>query len=187
MDFGVFCPFSISWKAIWPIGDNGNFTHTFGGSTDAEGFAFAYGILPCANAFLVVAQAYNVAAPQLSLVASYLALDLALDWRAGAAHFEETLLDHDVASNWGNWASAAGVTGGRINRFNIVKQSKDYDADGSYVRHWLPELSELPSNKIHEPWTLSKDEQKKYGLTLGVDYPLPPKSQWAGFPDGGGG
>jgi len=116
-------------------------------------------------------------------VASYLALDLKLDWRAGAAFFEELLLDYDVCSNWGNWAAAAGVTGGRINRFNIVKQSKDYDADGEYVRHWLPELAEVPAPKCHEPWQLSKEEQQRYGLTLGVHYPLPPKSNWAGFDD----
>ena len=55
-------------------------------------------------------------------VASYLTQDLNLDWRYGAAHFEELLIDHDVTANWGNWASAAGVTGGRVNRFNILKQ-----------------------------------------------------------------
>jgi deoxyribodipyrimidine photo-lyase len=78
------------------------------------------------------------------------------------------------------------VTGGRINRFNIVKQSKDYDPDGAYVRHWLPELENVPANKVHEPWLLSRDEQQRCGLTIGVDYPNPPKSQWAGFGDGGG-
>jgi hypothetical protein len=57
-------------------------------------------------------------------VASYLALDMGLDWRQGADWFESVLLDYDVASNWGNWAAAAGVTGGRVNRFNITKQSK---------------------------------------------------------------
>ena len=41
-------------------------------------------------------------------VASYLALDLQLDWRDGADHFESLLLDYDVCSNWGNWAAAAG-------------------------------------------------------------------------------
>jgi hypothetical protein len=40
----------------------------------------------------------------------------------------------DTASNWGNWVSAAGLTGGRINHFNITKQSKDYDAEGEYIR-----------------------------------------------------
>ena len=60
-------------------------------------------------------------------VASYLALDLQLDWREGADWFESALVDYDVASNWGNWVAAAGMTGGRLNQFNITKQSKDYD------------------------------------------------------------
>lgn len=57
-------------------------------------------------------------------VASFLALDLDLDWREGAWWFESCLLDYDVASNWGNWVAAAGLTGGRLNKFNITKQSK---------------------------------------------------------------
>jgi deoxyribodipyrimidine photo-lyase len=42
-------------------------------------------------------------------VASYLVHDLRVDWRIGAAHFEELLLDHDVCSNYGNWNAAAGT------------------------------------------------------------------------------
>ncbi len=57
-------------------------------------------------------------------VASFLALDLDLDWRDGAWWFESCLLDYDVASNWGNWVAAAGLIGGRLNKFNITKQSK---------------------------------------------------------------
>ena len=57
-------------------------------------------------------------------VASYLALDLGIDWRQGADWFESVLVDYDVCSNWGNWVAAAGMTGGRINHFNIIKQSK---------------------------------------------------------------
>lgn len=54
-------------------------------------------------------------------VASYLALDLGCDWRRGGDLFEHLLLDYDPASNWGNWAAAAGLTGGRVNHFNITK------------------------------------------------------------------
>ena len=72
----------------------------------------------------------------------------------------------------------------RVTIGSQVKQSKDYDSDGAYVRHWLPELAEVPAAKIHEPWTLSREEQQRYGVTIGVDYPNPPKSNWAGF-DGG--
>mmetsp|Transcript_86664 Transcript_86664/g.260171 ORF Transcript_86664/g.260171 Transcript_86664/m.260171 type:complete len:329 (+) Transcript_86664:30-1016(+) len=125
-------------------------------------------------------------------VASYLALDLQIDWRYGADHFESLLLDYDVCSNWGNWAAAAGLTGGRVNRFNIVKQSKDYDPDGAYVRHWMPELTDLPTQFVHEPWKMSMADQERYGVKVGafnvpgVDYPMPPKSNFQ-YSDGGKG
>jgi len=106
-------------------------------------------------------------------VASFIALDLKMDWRYGAAHFESTLIDHDVYANWGNWCAAAGMTGGRVNRFNIVKQSKDYDKEGDYVRHWCPELSTLPKQFVHEPWMMTSEQQNLYGVKLGIDYPIP--------------
>lgn len=106
-------------------------------------------------------------------VASFLALDLKLDWRLGADHFESLLLDYDVCSNWGNWVSAAGLTGGRINRFNIIKQSKDYDVDGSYLRLWVPELRDVPTKYIHKPWEMPRTVQEKSGCMIGEDYPNP--------------
>ena len=60
---------------------------------------------------------------------------------------------------------------GRVNRFNILKQSKDYDPDGHYVKTWLPELTKVPAPKCFEPWNLSASEQEKYGVTIGQDYP----------------
>merc|ERR1711871_564834 len=116
-------------------------------------------------------------------VASYLCHDLGLDWRLGADWFETLLLDHDPCSNWGNWASAAGVTGGRLNVFNIVKQSKDYDLEGQYARLWLPELAKVPGHLIHQPWLMSLKDQEAAGVSIGRDYPAPEKSvrpQWGG-------
>ena len=72
-------------------------------------------------------------------VASYLCNDLKLDWRYGAAYFEQQLIDYDVCSNWGNWAYLAGVGNDpRGNRyFNIEKQAIDYDKDKKYRNLWL--------------------------------------------------
>ena len=86
-------------------------------------------------------------------VASFLIWDLKVDWRRGARWFETRLIDYDVTSNWCNWISAAGLSGGRINRFNVVKQSHQYDPSGDYLRKWLPELRSL-TEEIHEPWKL---------------------------------
>ncbi|WP_395076149.1 DASH family cryptochrome [Flavobacterium sp.] len=72
-------------------------------------------------------------------VASYLCNDLKLDWRYGAAYFEQQLIDYDVCSNWGNWAYLAGVGNDpRGNRyFNIEKQAVDYDKSKVFRNLWL--------------------------------------------------
>jgi deoxyribodipyrimidine photo-lyase len=108
-------------------------------------------------------------------VASFLTKNLGIDWRAGAEWFESLLIDYDVASNWGNWLYSAGVgndaRGFRF--FNTHKQANDYDPDGAYVRHWLPALSAIAGGAAHRPDRLSVDEQQRYGMLLGVDYPAP--------------
>jgi len=108
-------------------------------------------------------------------VASYLCLDLGLDWRIGADHFESLLIDHDVTSNYGNWNAAAGLTGGRINKFNITKQSKDYDASGEYIRTWIPELAQVPLKHLFEPWKMPLALQQATGCVIGETYPAPIK------------
>lgn len=97
------------------------------------------------------------------------------DWRAGAEYFECMLIDHDVASNWGNWAYIAGVgsdpRGGR--RFNVVKQSYDYDPTGWFIHGWIPELARVPPPHIHEPHLMGQELCDKYKVEQGVSYPLP--------------
>jgi deoxyribodipyrimidine photo-lyase len=104
-------------------------------------------------------------------VASFLTKNLGINWQMGAEWFESLLIDHDVCSNYGNWNYTAGVgndaRGFRF--FNILKQSKDYDPQGAYVKHWLPELARVPAAKVHEPWKLLPVEQQR----VGVDYPNP--------------
>jgi deoxyribodipyrimidine photo-lyase len=108
-------------------------------------------------------------------VGSFLTKNLGIDWQMGAEWFESLLLDYDVCSNWGNWNYTAGVGNDArgFRWFNITKQSKDYDPQGDYLRHWLPELKSLSSGQIHEPWKLSQGDQKRLNVRLGVDYPSP--------------
>ncbi len=107
-------------------------------------------------------------------VASFLTDALGIDWRWGAAYFEERLVDYDVASNWGNWAYQAGVgNDSRDNYFNVLSQAERYDTDAAYVTTWLPELDGLPLEYAHRPWRLSADQQTQYDVELGVDYPAP--------------
>jgi deoxyribodipyrimidine photo-lyase len=72
-------------------------------------------------------------------VASFFCNELNMDWRFGAAYFEQQLIDYDVSSNWGNWAYLAGVgndpRGHRY--FNIEKQASDYDKSREFRNLWL--------------------------------------------------
>ena len=71
--------------------------------------------------------------------ASYLIHDLRQDWRWGAAWFEHQLIDHDAASNWGNWKYIAGTgTDVRDTAFDVAQQARRYDPRGRYVRTWGP-------------------------------------------------
>ena len=108
-------------------------------------------------------------------VASFLTKNLGIDWRMGAEWFESLLIDYDVCSNYGNWNYTAGVGNDArgFRYFNIPKQAQDYDRQGTYVKHWLPELAALPAAKVHTPWLLQSVEQKRLGVRLGVDYPWP--------------
>jgi deoxyribodipyrimidine photo-lyase len=106
-------------------------------------------------------------------VASFLTKNLGINWQMGAEWFEYLLIDYDVCSNWGNWNYTAGVGNDarEFRYFNTTKQSKDYDPKGNYLRYWLPELASIPGDLIHEPWKLTKAEQKKYNCSMGSDYP----------------
>mmetsp|Transcript_98511 Transcript_98511/g.246850 ORF Transcript_98511/g.246850 Transcript_98511/m.246850 type:complete len:584 (-) Transcript_98511:145-1896(-) len=83
------------------------------------------------------------------ITATYLIYDLGVDWRLGAAHFEEHLLDYDPALNWAMWMQAPGLLGrgGRhqgLLHFSVKKsvasqrkQLSDRAPDRAYIRHWL--------------------------------------------------
>ncbi|MFJ8395629.1 cryptochrome/photolyase family protein [Streptomyces sp. NPDC094144] len=103
------------------------------------------------------------------LTAGFLTKTLYVDWRVGARHFLELLVDGDVANNQLNWQWMAGTgTDSRPNRvLNPVLQAKRYDPDGDYVRRWVPELAALTGPAVHEPWKLSGAERAR------LDYPDP--------------
>jgi deoxyribodipyrimidine photo-lyase len=110
------------------------------------------------------------------IAASFLTKDLLLDYRLGEAEFMRHLTDGDVASNDGGWqwtASTGTDPQPYFRIFNPVLQGKRFDADGDYVRRWVPELRGVPVALIHEPWTMTDDEQAAAGCRIGTDYPGP--------------
>lgn len=108
-------------------------------------------------------------------VASFLTKNLGLDWRMGAEWFECQLIDYDACSNYGNWnyTAGAGNDARGFRWFNTIKQSKDYDPDGDYVRHWLPNLKQVPTKFVHTPWQMHSAEQQRSHCVIGKDFPAP--------------
>ena len=107
-------------------------------------------------------------------VASFLTKDLLCDWRQGERYFMQQLLDGDQAANNGGWQWAAGTgTDAQpyFRIFNPVSQGEKFDSDGAYVKHWCPELKQVPPRWVHKPWELSANEQAAVHCVLGRDYP----------------
>ena len=91
------------------------------------------------------------------VAASFLVKDLGIDWREGARHFFDLLLDGDVAQNIGNWQWVAGTgVDTRPNRiYNPTAQLKKLDPEGDFVRRYVPELADVPARAIAEPGLLA--------------------------------
>ena len=103
------------------------------------------------------------------ITASFLVKDLHIDWTRGARHFMNHLIDGDLASNqhcW-QWVAGTGTDAAPYFRvFNPVSQSRKFDADGDYIRRWVPELSHLSSTEIHEPWRRPTGPPPGYPLRI---------------------
>ena len=114
------------------------------------------------------------------VAASFLTKDLHVPWRRGEQWFERQLADADLANNNGGWQWAAGSGTDAAPYFRIfspVLQSRRFDPDGEYIRRFVPELARVPAAKVHEPWTMTSDEQRAAGCRIGSgggdDYPAP--------------
>jgi deoxyribodipyrimidine photo-lyase len=110
------------------------------------------------------------------VVASFLTKDLGLDWRWGERHFALHLNDFDLAANNGGWqwAASSGCDAQPYFRiFNPVAQSEKFDAEGKFIRRYLPQLARLPDKLIHAPWLARPVDLAAAGIELGRDYPLP--------------
>jgi deoxyribodipyrimidine photo-lyase len=110
------------------------------------------------------------------IAASFLVKHLLISWREGAAWFWDTLVDADLASNsasW-QWVAGTGIDSQPFFRvFNPVTQGEKFDADGAYVRRFVPELSRLPDRWLHAPWTAPGDVLAQARVTLDSSYPRP--------------
>lgn len=90
------------------------------------------------------------------ITASFLIKHLLLPWQAGEAWFWDTLVDAELAANaasW-QWVAGSGADAAPFFRvFNPALQGAKFDADGAYVRRYVPELARVELKYLHAPWT----------------------------------
>ena len=108
---------------------------------------------------------------------SFLTRDYKIDWRWGAAWFENRLVDYEVCANWLNWHTQAL----EIYYTSAPWQGLKYDKKGDYVKTWLPELASLPAPLVHAPWKMDEEGMlDDLDFDLDRDYyrPVTVNSKW---------
>ena len=97
------------------------------------------------------------------VVASFLTKHLLIDWREGARHFRQQLVDHDYASNSGGWqwTASTGTDSVDVRIFDPVSQASKYDDGAQYITEYVPELRDVPADKIIDWPTLSAGERDR--------------------------
>jgi deoxyribodipyrimidine photo-lyase len=89
------------------------------------------------------------------IVAMFLTKDLLINWQLGERYFMKQLVDGDMAANNGGWQWSAGTgtdAAPYFRIFNPVSQGEKFDAEGKFVRRWIPELKDFPADTIQQPW-----------------------------------
>lgn len=97
-----------------------------------------------------------------AMVMSFAAYHLWLDWRAPALHLARQFLDYEPGIHYSQCQMQSGTTGiNAVRIYNPIKQGKDHDPDGVFIRTWVPELAHLKAPLIHTPW-VAPDEAPAY-------------------------
>ena len=109
-----------------------------------------------------------------AMLMSFASYQLWLHWREPAIHLARQFLDYEPGIHYPQAQMQSGVTGiNTIRIYNPVKQARDQDPDGRFVRTWLPALARVPVEYIFEPWTMPTTLQAHVGCKIGIDYPVP--------------
>ncbi|MDG1040009.1 MAG: deoxyribodipyrimidine photo-lyase [Polaribacter sp.] len=109
-----------------------------------------------------------------AMVVSFLTLNLDQDWRDGTYPLARQFLDYEPGIHYTQFQMQAGTTGiNTVRLYNPVKNSQEHDPEGVFIKKWIPELANVPTEHIHEPWRMTAMEQVFCNVSIGKDYPLP--------------
>ena len=109
-----------------------------------------------------------------AMLISFASYQLWLHWQKPAHHLAKLFTDFEPGIHYSQVQMQSGVTGiNAIRIYSAIKQAKDQDPDGTFIRKYCPELSALSNENIHEPQLTPPLEQMACGVVIGKDYPHP--------------
>lgn len=107
-----------------------------------------------------------------AMLTSFATHHLWLPWQSITSHLASYFLDFEPGIHFPQVQMQAGVTGtNTIRIYNPVKQSREHDPTGSFIKKWIPELANCPQEHIHTPWNMTSLEQQLCGVIINETYP----------------
>ena len=109
-----------------------------------------------------------------AMLVSFASYHLWLHWRPTGIFLARQFLDFEAGIHWSQMQMQSGTTGiNTLRMYSPTKQALDQDPDGTFIRHWVPELQRVPLPYLAEPWKMNDTLQRMAGCAIGRDYPAP--------------
>jgi deoxyribodipyrimidine photo-lyase len=109
-----------------------------------------------------------------AMLVSFASYHLWLHWRPTGIFLARQFLDFEAGIHWSQMQMQSGTTGiNTLRMYSPTKQALDQDPDGTFIRHWVPELKSVPLPYLAEPWKMNDTLQRMAGCVIGQDYPAP--------------
>jgi len=98
-----------------------------------------------------------------AMLMSFASYNLWLPWQDSGSELAKKFIDYEPGIHWNQCQMQSGTTSINTNRiYNPIKQGKDHDPKGEFIKKWVPELKKVNDTFIHEPWLLSKFNNEEY-------------------------